>query len=78
MVTVTGIVLVASLDSAIEVTPGVSIGFLTDSPDAEIIFSSCKNGETCKVTGTVSGTGMNAFFRHVAKAVVVRRGRLVE
>ena len=74
-VTVTGKITVATLDSAIDINDGASIGFLTDSPEAVIIFASCKDGDICKVTGTVKGAGTDAFFTHVSRATIVSKSK---
>jgi len=54
-VTIRGIVLVASLDSAIEFKDGNgSISFLTNSDTGNKIFSSCKSGDYCEIIGVVN------------------------
>ncbi len=54
-VTIRGIVLVASLDSAIEFKDGSgSISFLTNSDTGNKIFFNCKSGDYCEVVGVVN------------------------
>lgn len=69
--TVTGTISVASLDSAIEAPGDVAVGFPTHSAQAKVIFSSCGDGDLCRVTGTTHGTGIDTFFTKVTKAVLV-------
>lgn len=71
--TVTGTVVVAQLDSCIELPDETSICFLTDSPEGKAIFKACKVNDTCRVTGLVSGSGQYLFFTRVKKAILVKR-----
>ena len=70
--TFSGKIVVASLDSAV-ISGDFGIGFITDSPEAKVIFASCGDGALCRVTGIVRGAGVNTFFSHVTKAVLVKR-----
>lgn len=63
-ITAKGIIIFATLDSAIEINDGEdSIGFLTNSEIGNKIFSICKVGEYCEITGIVN----NEFFLSVSK-----------
>jgi len=72
-ITVTGIVSHGTLDSAIVSDDDESVGFLTDSPEATMIYATCTIGDTCTVSGTVVSTDPNAFFLRVSKVTLVRR-----
>ena len=62
-ITAKGIIVFATLDSAIEINDGEdSIGFLTNSEIGNKIFSICKVGEYCEITGVVN----NEFFLSVS------------
>jgi len=66
-ITAKGIIIFATLDSAIEINDGAdSIGFLTDSEIGNKIFSICKVGEYCEITGVVN----NKFFLSVSKVQI--------
>ena len=52
--TVTGVLVVGTLDSAIEPTNGEAISFITNSKVGAEIFETCKVGDVCTVSGEVS------------------------
>lgn len=67
--TVIGILRIGSLDSAIELSNGDPIGFLTDSPAAEKILAACADGDTCKVWGVIDSSDGFPIFSSVTHAV---------
>lgn len=69
--TVVGVVQTGSLDSTIELPNGDSISFMTDSHVADAIFASCKEGDTCKVTGIVDSSDDISTFKTVLRAALV-------
>lgn len=68
IVTVTGKVDTGTLDSAIELEDGSFIGFVNDSKIGEMIFSACKDGDSCQITGVVDGKADDKNFLSVFKA----------
>ncbi|WER45130.1 hypothetical protein CupriaWKF_12515 [Cupriavidus sp. WKF15] len=68
--TVTGVVQSGTLDSALEVASGRTYVFMTKSSIAEKIFSKCKLGDTCSVTGRFDDEAENILT--VTRAVKVK------
>jgi len=71
-ITITGIVSIGTLDSAIG-NDDESVGFPTDPREAARIYATCGHGDTCTVSGTAVGSGLDAYLLEVSSVTLVHK-----